>query len=104
MRPTAPTAAALALLAAGTAAAAEGDPARGAQLAAERCAACHDISPDGPMKLHPPAFAAIAVYRPEAEIARRLLFPAQHSGMPQMSQSLDPQQVADLTAFILSLE
>jgi mono/diheme cytochrome c family protein len=94
----------LTALIASPASAQEGNATRGAELAQDFCAQCHDISATGPMKQHPPAFAAIARFRPEEQIRASIWFPALHEGMPQVINVLDRQSVADLTAYILSLE
>ena len=82
----------------------EGNATRGAELAKDYCAQCHDISATGPMKQHPPAFAAIARFRPEEQIRASIWLPALHAGMPQVMNVLDRQSVEDLTAYIVSLE
>ena len=82
----------------------EGSIENGAELAAEFCAQCHDITATGPMKQHPPAFAAIAKFRPEEQIRASIWFPALHAGMPQVMNVLDREAVEDLTAYIVSLE
>jgi mono/diheme cytochrome c family protein len=88
----------------GTAAAA-GDPAAGRVLAETYCAVCHDISADGPFKTYPPSFSAIAAYRPPEQILGRVMFPAMHTGMPDIAfYSLDPPQIEDLISYILSVE
>ena len=83
---------------------AEGDAENGALLAGEYCARCHDISPGGAAKQHPPSFASIAGYRPEEQITARILFPDLHSAMPAWNQWFGRSEVADLTAYITSLE
>jgi len=83
---------------------AEGDPAAGAQLAVEWCARCHDVSPGGAFKEHPPSFAAISVYRAKDQIFGRIYFPPLHSNMPEIAYILTPQSVEDLVAYIVSLE
>ena len=95
---------ALAALIASPAGAQDGDAEAGAEIAAEYCVQCHDISATGPMKQHPPAFAAIARFRPEDQIRASIWFPALHAGMPQVMNVLDRQSVEDLTAYIVSLE
>ena len=80
------------------------DVARGAALAEERCAQCHDISPDGVAKEHPPSFASIAGYRPAPQIEARIWEPDVHSAMPSMTYVLSREEMDDLMAFILSLE
>jgi mono/diheme cytochrome c family protein len=94
----------LAGLAATAAGAQEGNVDAGRALAEEYCVRCHNISPGGPMKQHPPSLAAIARFRPENQIVARIWFPSVHYSMPPMASLLEPQNVADLTAFILSLE
>ena len=81
-----------------------GDAKAGRVLAEEHCAHCHDIAPNGAFKQDPPSFAAIAVYRAPDDITGRIWFPAMHARMPPMSMILNPDQVEDLTAYIVSLE
>lgn len=95
---------AAALVVLGGSALADGDAGNGAELAAEHCARCHDISPGGAAKQHPPSFASIAGFRPEEQIVARILFPELHSAMPAWNQWISRDEVDDLTAFILSLE
>jgi len=86
---------------------AAGDPVVGEKLAKEYCARCHDISPGGAFKEYPPSFASIAVYRSAEQIYARILFPTFHVGslMPEFSQIfLDPKNINDLVAYIMSLE
>lgn len=83
---------------------AEGDAENGAELATEFCARCHDISPGGAAKQHPPSFASIAAYRPEEQIVARILFPDLHSAMPAWNRWFSRAEIEDLTAFITSLE
>ena len=80
------------------------DATNGAELAQEYCARCHDIGPGGAAKQHPPSFASIAGYRPEEQITARILFPDLHSAMPAWNQWFGRSEVADLTAYITSLE
>lgn len=54
--------------------------------------------------MHPPSFASIARFRPEEQIVARIWFPPLHGQMPQMFEMLRPEIVADLAAYILSLE
>jgi mono/diheme cytochrome c family protein len=100
---------AVALAAIGAAAAgaalAEGDTAAGAALAREHCARCHDVEPDGPPKLYPPSFAAIAWYRTRDQIWARTMFPALHSAMPQVAPWLfSDEDMDDLIAYVVSLD
>ena len=85
------------------AAAQDGNAEQGRLLAEENCASCHNIEPGGPMKMHPPSFAAIGRFRPADQIPGRIWFPATHAVMPPMTSLLLPDQVADLTAYIVSL-
>ena len=84
----------------------EGNVENGAELAAEFCVQCHDVTATGPMKQHPPAFAAVARFRPEEQIRASIWFPALrgHLGMPQVRSVLSRDAVNDLTAYIVSLE
>lgn len=76
----------------------------GRALAEEWCVRCHNIDPDGPFKLQPPSFAAIAVYRSKQQIYARIAIPSIHSGMPQVAYVLTPENILDLVAYIVSLE
>ena len=82
----------------------DGDATQGRLLAEEHCARCHAIEDGGEMKMHPPSFDAIAQFRPADQIAGRIWFPATHASMPPMTSLFDAQQVADLTAYIVSLD
>ena len=84
---------------------AAGDPQAGAKLANQLCARCHDITPAGAFKRYPPSFASIAAYRSQEQIYARIVSPPFHSGMPQVAlYLLQPDQVADLVSYIMSLE
>ncbi len=88
-----------------TSAHAAGDIASGAQLAQDICAGCHNVEPGGPFKQYPPSFAAVAVFRSADQIRVRIIFPPQHSGMPELVQlMLNMENVDDLVAYITSLE
>ncbi len=95
---------ALALAIVPAAALAEGDAANGAALAAEKCGRCHDVSREGAFKSYPPSFASIAVFRDPVQIRSRIIFPQLHSGMPQTIFEITPDQIGDLTAYIVSLD
>lgn len=82
----------------------EGDAQNGRRLAQEFCTRCHDVGPEGAWKMHPPSFASIARFRPEEQIVARIWFPPVHGQMPQMFEMLRPEVVADLAAYILSLD
>jgi mono/diheme cytochrome c family protein len=87
---------------------AAGDPVAGEKLAREYCTRCHDIGRGGAFKKYPPSFASIAVYRSEEQIYARIVFPTLHSAsspMPEFAQTLlDPRNIGDLVAYIVSLE
>ena len=101
-----PNVLAFALLAGASAAMAaeEGDPARGKTIAEGECARCHDVGAGGAFKTMPPSFASIAAFRAPEEIEGRIWFPAMHSRMPPMYFTLEPQDVRDVVAYILTLE
>jgi mono/diheme cytochrome c family protein len=80
-----------------------GDPAAGKLLAEQYCARCHDVNADGAFKQNPPSFAAIAVYWGEDQIWNRIMFPV-HTSMPSMWDFLMPENVAHVTAYIVSLD
>lgn len=104
MRPItlAPAVAALAMSASPPAFA---DEALGWALAGEHCARCHDITANPPPKQYPPSFAAIAVFRPVEQIHARIVFPATHTGMPEVAfYLLTNEQVNDLVDYIVSLD
>lgn len=83
---------------------AEGDTAKGAEVARETCTRCHNVEPGGAFKEQPPSFAAIAVYRSDEQIYGRIMFPPLHSAMPQVGYRLSPENVQHLVAYIRSLE
>ncbi|MCB1492448.1 MAG: cytochrome c [Rhodobiaceae bacterium] len=83
---------------------ASGNAEQGAKVAAEHCARCHDISPDGKFKQYPPSFASIAVFRAEDQIRGRILYPPQHASMPQLGFVLTREEIDDLVAYIVSLD
>lgn len=76
----------------------------GAALAAEHCARCHNIAAGGAPKTMPPSFASIAAFRADDQIYMRILFPQMHSPMPAWSLMFSTDEVADLTAYIVSLD
>lgn len=83
---------------------AAGDAAKGADLARDVCARCHNVEPNGPFKDQPPSFAAMAVYRTDEQIFGRIVFPPLHAGMPEIGYRLTPENVDHLVAYIRSLE
>lgn len=95
---------AVALVCGAAAVQAQGDAAAGRALAEAECARCHDIEPGGAMKQMPPSFASIAVFRSADEITGRIWFPPMHSRMPPMHMLVTPDDVENLTAYIVSLE
>ncbi len=97
------TAVAVAMATIGTGAQAA-DPDVGLELAQDYCVRCHDITPAGAFKTFPPSFASIAAFRDASQIEARIWFQPLHSTMPRGELFLSPQNVADLVAFIQSLE
>lgn len=93
------------ILALATPALAQGDIVRGGELAAEHCALCHDVTAEGPAKLYPPSFASIAGFRTAEQIYARIVFPAMHSGMPEVAfYLLGKDEIGNIVAYIVSLE
>lgn len=81
------------------------DAARGAELAADHCALCHDVTAEGAAKLYPPSFASIAGFRTPEQIYARIVFPAMHSGMPEVAfYLLGKDEIGNIVAYIVSLE
>ena len=76
----------------------------GREIAEEFCVRCHDIEDGGAMKTYPPSFDSISLFRSEEQIRARVIFPDLHSSMPQWGTFLSMDQVADVTAYIMSLE
>jgi mono/diheme cytochrome c family protein len=101
---TAWIAAALLLGLAGPALAQEGDAARGAAIAQQQCARCHDVAKGGAFKKMPPSFQSIAIYRAKPDIWSRIIAPSPHAAMPDMTWTLTSEQVQDVLAYILSLD
>jgi len=87
-----------------SAAFAEGDAARGEQIARESCFQCHNVEPNGPPKEQPPSFSAIAAYRTDEQIFGRISFPPLHAAMPTIGYLLTPANIDHLVAYIRSLE
>ena len=83
----------------------QGEIEEGQRLAREFCGICHHVEPGGEFKLHPPSFAAIAVYRSDNQIRNRIFYPPVHSGMsPQLGFAFSSDNVEHLVAYIRSLE
>lgn len=79
--------------------------ARGAELAAEHCALCHDVSAEGVPKQYPPSFASIAWFRSPEQIYARIVFPAMHSSMPEVAfYLLGKDEIQSIVAYIASLD
>jgi mono/diheme cytochrome c family protein len=80
------------------------DAVNGRKIAAERCSRCHEIGKGGAFKQRPPTFQAIAIYRNPDDIWARIIAPSPHSGMPDVSWSMLPDEVQDVLAYITSLD
>jgi mono/diheme cytochrome c family protein len=78
------------------------DVAAGRALAQKWCAVCHNIEAGAPFKLRPPSFASIAVFRPPEDIRSKIISP--HIGMPDITWTLQAEQIEDIEAYITSLE
>ncbi len=87
----------------GAAFAQDGNATMGKQIAEEYCSACHIIERDGPFKLEPPSFAAIAVYRTREQIRARIVRPI-HAEMPRYTDYMIGGNIDDMVAYITSLE
>jgi mono/diheme cytochrome c family protein len=79
-----------------------GDVRRGAALALQTCVACHGVR-KGEDSINPlaPPFAAIAAVRGVSAMALNVMMLTPHRAMPNIV--LDPQERADVIAYILSL-
>ena len=87
-----------------SAAFADGDAAKGGEIARESCVQCHNVEPGGPFQEQPPSFASIAVYRTDDQIYGRISYPPLHSVMPVIGYLLTPENIDNLVAYIRSLE
>jgi mono/diheme cytochrome c family protein len=74
----------------------------GRALAEQWCSKCHNIERGAPFKLRPPSFASIAVYRDAETIRGKIIVP--HVGMPEMTWTLQTEDMDNLVAYIVSLE
>jgi mono/diheme cytochrome c family protein len=83
---------------------AEGDVGTGLEIARENCARCHNIAKGGAFKERPPSFQAIATYRTRDDIWARIIAPSPHSGMPDVSWNMTPEDVQNVLAYIVSLD
>jgi mono/diheme cytochrome c family protein len=79
-----------------------GEAARGMALATQMCVGCHGLKP-GDLSDHSraPPFAVIAATRGMSEMALNVALTTPHQAMPNIM--LEPQQRADIVAYILSL-
>lgn len=75
----------------------------GRAISEEYCVQCHHIEPDGPFKLQPPSFAAIARYRSKEQIKQRIIMPI-HERMPRYTHYMIGGNIDDMVAYIASLE
>jgi cytochrome c len=80
-----------------------GDAKRGSVLALGTCAVCHSVSKGG-SSTNPsaPPFRTIAETKGMSEMALSVALQTQHHEMPNIM--LDPQERADVIAYILSLK
>jgi mono/diheme cytochrome c family protein len=96
--------AAAACLGAAAAAQETGNPDAGRALAVANCSQCHNVEPGGAMKLFPPSFAAIAAYMHPDIIPLRIMYPEHAAIMPQFHTYMNTTNLADLVAYIRSLD
>jgi len=75
----------------------------GKDIADEYCVQCHNVAADGPFKLEPPSFAAIATYRSKEQIRHRIIMPI-HEAMPRYTEYMIGGNIDDMVAYIGSLE
>lgn len=75
----------------------------GMVIADEYCSRCHNIERDGPFKLEPPSFAAIAKYRTAEQVRQRIVRPI-HEKMPRYVDYMIGGNIPDMVAYIMSLE
>jgi mono/diheme cytochrome c family protein len=80
-----------------------GEASRGSALASQVCATCHGIrhGENSPNPLAPP-FAVIAATRGMSETALNVALQSPHRVMPNIM--LEPQERADIIAYILTLK
>ena len=80
-----------------------GDAGRGSALALQVCMACHGVRKNE-ASINPlaPPFAAIAEVRGMSAMALNVALQSPHRAMPNIM--LDPQERADVVAYILSLK
>ena len=91
------------LLAAPALAQDHGDAKRGSVLALGTCAVCHSVSKGG-SSVNPaaPPFRSIAETKGISEMALSVALQTPHHAMPNIM--LDPQERADVIAYVLSLK
>lgn len=75
----------------------------GEDIAAEYCVQCHNVEPNGPFKMEPPSFAAIAKFRSKDQIKQRIITPI-HESMPRYTDYMIGGNIDDMVAYIASLE
>jgi mono/diheme cytochrome c family protein len=79
-----------------------GDPAAGARLAAQWCAACHQIAPGGVRNETAPPFAGFAGDAADQPEWLRAWLSTSHPSMPSLNLSRD--EIGHLIAYIASLD
>lgn len=84
---------------------AQGDTAKGAELAAEHCTLCHDVTPDAlPSSFRQASHRSPPSGRP-SRIYARIVFPTMHSGMPEVAfYLLGKDEIENIVAYTVSLE
>jgi mono/diheme cytochrome c family protein len=84
-----------------TAAAAEGDPARGLSLARSWCASCHQVEASGPAADAAPPFPSLANDPATTEGGVRAWLVDPHPPMP--NPNLSRQEIEDIIAYLAGL-
>jgi mono/diheme cytochrome c family protein len=81
----------------------DGDARRGEAIALQTCVACHAVRKgDASTKPEAPPFTAIATVRGMSPTALTVALLSPHRAMPNIM--LDPQERADVVAYILTLK
>jgi mono/diheme cytochrome c family protein len=90
-----------ALTIAPAAALAAGDPGSGRRIAAETCAACHQVEGSAPSNRSGASFVAIGRMPSTTELSVKVFLQSSHRNMPNFI--LSPDEIEDVTAYILGL-
>lgn len=78
-----------------------GDAGSGRRIAADSCAACHQVEGATPSNGSGPSFAAIGGMPSTTELSLKVFLKSSHHNMPNFI--LSPDEVEDVAAYILGL-